>query len=284
MNTGVIKLSHFSVKEYLISTHVEEYFSIDEKTSHSMISKLSITYLLQFDDDSAPLTEAMLESMPLAKYAAEHWIVHAKSGEIDPNGLQLILHLFTSGSAPLTNSIRIFNIDGQRWSRLGIDDLSMNKAEVCSALYYSSLAGIKEVSDCLLQKGENANAKGGCFGNALQAASYSSNEAIVKLLLVNGAEVNADGGQFGNALQAASYSHSDNEAIVKLLLENGAEVNAEGGYYGNALQAASYSGNEAIVKLLLENGAEVNAERGYYGNALQAASYSGNEAISEGHG
>ena len=77
MNTGVIKLSHFSVKEYLISTHVEEYFSIDEKTSHSMISKLSITYLLQFDDDSAPLTEAMLEAMPLAKYAAEHWIVHA---------------------------------------------------------------------------------------------------------------------------------------------------------------------------------------------------------------
>jgi ankyrin repeat protein len=60
----------------------------------------------------------------------------------------------------------------------------------------------------------------------------------VKLLLENGAEVNAKGGKYGNALQAASLK--DNEAIVKLLLENGAEVNAEGGEYGNALQAASF--------------------------------------------
>ena len=71
MNIGVIKLSHFSVKEYLVSTRAEEYFSIDEKTSHSTISKLSIAYLLQFDDDTLPLTEAMLEAMPLARYAAE---------------------------------------------------------------------------------------------------------------------------------------------------------------------------------------------------------------------
>jgi ankyrin repeat protein len=63
-------------------------------------------------------------------------------------------------------------------------------------------------------------------------------KTIVKLLLENGAEVNAKGGLYGNALQAASYG--GNEAIVKLLLENGAEVNAEGGEYGNALQAASY--------------------------------------------
>ena len=82
----------------------------------------------------------------------------------------------------------------------------------------------------------------------------------MELLLENGAEVNAEGGEYGNALQAASYV--GNEAVVKLLLESGAEVNAEGGKYGNALQAASYEGNEAVVKLLLENGAEVNTEKG----------------------
>ena len=66
MNAGVIKLSHFSVKEYLISALVEEYFSIDEKTSHLKISKLLIAYLLQFNDGSVPLTEAVLDSMPLS--------------------------------------------------------------------------------------------------------------------------------------------------------------------------------------------------------------------------
>ena len=106
-----IKLSHFSVKEYLLSEHVQEYFGIDEKTSHSKMSQLSITYLLQFSDSSLPLTEAMLDSMPLAQYAAEYWIDHAKSGRMDPIILQLILHLFISGSAPLQNWIRMHNID-----------------------------------------------------------------------------------------------------------------------------------------------------------------------------
>ena len=45
----------------------------------------------------------MLDSMPLAWYAAEHWIGHAKSGGMVPTVLQLILCLFISESAPLTN-------------------------------------------------------------------------------------------------------------------------------------------------------------------------------------
>ena len=174
MNTGNIKLSHFSVKEYLLSTRIEEYFSIDEKTSHSKISVLSIAYLLQFDDDSSPLTKAMLDSMPLARYAAEHWIDHAKSGkgcEADPIVLQLILHLFKSESAPLINWIQMYDIES------GQEFLSLNRSEVCCALYYSSLAGMQEVSHCLLHKKENPNAEGGRFGNPLQAASaFEGNE------------------------------------------------------------------------------------------------------------
>ena len=251
MDTGTIKLSHFFVKEYLLSTRVEEYFSIDEKASHLKISEFSIAYLLQFDDDSLPLTVATLYSMPLAHYAAEHWIGHTKSGGMVPTVLQLILRLFTSGSAPLKNWIRMYNIDLG-----GYQDLSMDGAKVCSALYYSSLAGMPEVSDCLLHKGEDANAEGGRFGNPLQAASHEGYEAIVKLLLENGADVNAMGGEYGNALWAASLR--GDEVIVKLLLRNGAEVTAKGGEYGNALQAASFRGDEAIVKVLLENGAKVN--------------------------
>ena len=267
MNTGKIKLSHSSVKQYLLSTSVDEYFSINEQASHSTISKLSIAYLLQFDD-SFPLTVDTFHSMPLAQYAAEHWIDHVKSGGIDPTVMQLILRLFTSESAPLKNWIRMYNIDFGGYTE---------QAEVCSALYYSSLAGMQEVTVCLLHKGENVNEVGGRFGNALQAASHGGYEEIVKLLLENGAEVNAEGGEYGNALQGASFR--GDQVIVKLLLENGAEVNAEGGEFGYALQAASFGGSEMIVKLLLENGANVNAKGGKYGNALQAASFGGSEMI-----
>jgi preprotein translocase subunit YajC len=60
------------------------------------------------------------------------------------------------------------------------------------------------------------------------------------LLLEKGAEVNARGGEYGNALQAASLERHDN--IVQSLLEKekGAEVNAQGGGYGNVFQVASF--------------------------------------------
>ena len=96
-----------------------------------------------------------------------------------------------------------------------------------------------------------------------------------RLLLDNGAEVNAKGGHYGNALQAASSND-----LAKLLLNlNEAKVNSKGSHYGNALQAASSNGHDRIARLLLDNGAQVNAKGGHYGNALQAASSNGHDKI-----
>ena len=162
----------------------------------------------------------MLDSMPLAMYAAEHWIGHAKSGGVDPATLQLILCLFTPESAPFKNWTQIYDIDFDDEKE---NPWNLEKDKFHSALYYSSLAGIQELSDGLIKRGGNANVEGGRLGNPLQAASCEGYEAIVKLLLENGAKANAKGGKYGDALQAASYKGS--ESIVKLLLENEAEVN-----------------------------------------------------------
>jgi ankyrin repeat protein len=275
LKTGTIKLSHFSVKEYLLSDHIEKDFSISEKAAHVKISEISVAYLLQFDSFE-PLTEAMLHSSPLAEYAAENWINHAKSGVMDaPSFLKLLLQLFTSGTGAFTNWIRIYNMDVS-WQH---QNLSMDKAEVYPPLYYASLAGLQQVAIHLLENLNqvDVNAQGGQYGNALQAASSGGHEVIVKLLLEKGADVNAQGGEYGNALQAASSG--GHEVIVKLLLEKGADVNAQGGQYDNALQASSSGGHEVIVKLLLEKRANVNAQEGFYGNALQMASSGGHEVI-----
>ncbi|KAF8954305.1 hypothetical protein BDZ97DRAFT_2081794 [Flammula alnicola] len=269
---GNIKLSHFSVKEYLLSAHVKTDFRISEEDAHSTIAQISVAYLLQFDS-FAPLTHAGLDSSPLAQYAAEHWISHMASGKDSTPELPLITSLFNPETAPFVNWIRIWDLDSQ-WNR---SQLSEHRSKIAPPLYYASLAGLQHVSECLLETKVNVNAQGGRYGNALQAASNGGHEVIVKLLFEKGAEVNAQGGRYGNALQAASLQ--GHEVITKLLLEKGAEVNAQGGLYGNALQAASYQGHKAIVKLLLEKGAEVNAQGGGYGNALQLASVRGYEAI-----
>ncbi|CAG8882698.1 unnamed protein product, partial [Penicillium egyptiacum] len=46
-----------------------------------------------------------------------------------------------------------------------------------------------------------------------------------------GADANAQGGQYGNALQAACSKGHDK--IAQMLLERGADANAQGGYYGS---------------------------------------------------
>ncbi|KAF2623301.1 ankyrin [Macroventuria anomochaeta] len=146
-----------------------------------------------------------------------------------------------------------------------------------TSLYYACLNGDLDVVQVLIDKHAGANAQGGYYGNALQAASAGRHEQVVKMLLDNKADVNAQGGYYGNALQAASYR--GHEQVVKMLLENKADVNAQGGEYGNALQAASEGGHEQVVKMLLDNKADVNAQAGYYSNALQAASAGGHEQI-----
>jgi ankyrin repeat protein len=53
------------------------------------------------------------------------------------------------------------------------------------------------------------------------------------MLLENGADANAQGGEYGNALQAAAAEK--NTEVVKMLLKNGADANAQGRRHGNAL-------------------------------------------------
>ncbi|KAK6433944.1 hypothetical protein LTR95_009872 [Oleoguttula sp. CCFEE 5521] len=140
--------------------------------------------------------------------------------------------------------------------------------------------------DCvklLLEIGADANAQGGEYGNALQAACkrFDEEEAIkvVDMLIQHGADVNAQGGLYGNALQAACTS--GHEKAVEILIGKGADVNAQGGKCGNALQTACAIGREKLVELLIQNGADIDAQGGYYGNALQAADSRGHKKVAK---
>ena len=124
-------------------------------------------------------------------------------------------------NAAYSNWIRLHDPD-ESWKG---SDIARDLQTIPEPLYYACLEGLAEVTVNLITiKGADVNAQGGRYGNALQAASYSGHEQIVRLLVYLGADVNAQGGRYGNALQAASIR--GHEQIVRLLVDKGAGVNS----------------------------------------------------------
>ncbi len=275
---GLLKLSHFSVKEYLISSDIGKNFITSEQASHSKICKLSLVYLLQFDSYE-PLTKNTLASFPLAEYSAETWVHHARSGVIDSVSEMLMLKLFTPPhTAPFVNWVRIFDISVQAAK---YQELTRDVSKVNLPLYYACLAGLQDVVSWLvLEQKVDVNALKGDFSSpVLWVASLQGHTGIVKLLLENGANVNTEeGASHKNVLQAASDGVLDSAGIAKLLVEYGADVNAKAGVYGKALGVASNRGHEGIVKVLIEAGADVNSRAGN-STALCVAAAGGHEGV-----
>jgi ankyrin repeat protein len=274
--TGNVKLSHMSVKDYLLSKchKVQDtVLTINEKLSHSLIAQTCLAYLLQFNTLDI-WTWKRVRTYPLIGYAAQFWISHVQSGEDEWTDTQrkLVMALFRpQHTAPFISWTRFWDIDNR------VQSFQRISADIPSPLYYASFIGLLPAVEALIKDRADVNAEGGYYGHSLQAASCKGYGAIVDMLLENGADVNAQGGYYGTALQAASSR--GHEEIMGLLLKKGADVNIQGGYYGSALQAASYKGHEAAVGLLLENGADVNAQGGQYGTSLNAASLQGRGAI-----
>lgn len=152
----MIKLAHFSVKEYLISEYLYKhhmkkiaYFALNKQTAHSTISKICLAYLLQFNTPE-PLDKNLTESSPLAEYAAEHWIFHAKSTDYDESEsssfFKLMKKLLVSNNFAFYRWIQIYNIDAV--DKTWIDQNQFYDAE---PLYYASLAGLTKISCHLLE-------------------------------------------------------------------------------------------------------------------------------------
>jgi len=114
------------------------------------------------------------------------------------------------------------------------------------------------VVQLLLDKHPNVNAKGGHFGNALNAATFSGNESVIKLLLEHGADIKTK----DNAQHWAAAS--GHKTIVRLLLARGVEIETRESYNDTALHRGAANGQEAMVELLIDLGASINSTSNHY--------------------
>src|SRR5713101_3727510 len=110
--TRVIQFSHFSVKEFLTSArlagasdNIHRRYHVSMTPAHTLASQACLGALLYLDKDVITLDS--LEDYPLANYAAEHWVYHAKFEEVSRKVEDGMKHLFDPSKPHLTVCIWI---------------------------------------------------------------------------------------------------------------------------------------------------------------------------------
>lgn len=239
----VLQLAHFSVKEYLVATRIQEghasFFYLDAKLSHDIIAQCCLVYLMQ-------CYASKCGGFPLVRYAVTQWIRHTlEMSEMSKALCATISSLSVNDAWNMYSGWWLFE-----WQPENVAVMAQTSLIHCAAWHGSS-----SILDLLIKNGVDVNTQGGTRGNALHMAAFGGFDTVVQLLLENGADVNAEGGKFGSALQAASFC--GHETIVHQLLVRDADVNVQGGYYGSALPysppcaftSAPFSSNNSTITI-----------------------------------
>ncbi|KAN0105744.1 hypothetical protein V8E52_010703 [Russula decolorans] len=118
----VIQFSHFSVKEFLTSTHlakatdiISRRYHVSMTPAHTLVAQASLGILLSLDKD---VTRDSLEDFPFAEYAAEHWVDHAQFKDVSRHVEDGLRRLFDPNKPHLAICVWIHDPVVSTWERM----------------------------------------------------------------------------------------------------------------------------------------------------------------------
>ncbi|KAH9035903.1 hypothetical protein EDB85DRAFT_2143394 [Lactarius pseudohatsudake] len=261
----VVQFSHFSVKEFLMSDRLAtstgdiSQYHISLEDAHTVLARACLGVLLRDPD--------VTYSAPLARYAAEHWMTHARVENVASRIRDGMEQLFDPDRPYFEAWVELHDVD----VHLDVDEdyypADMPGPELeARPLYYAALCGFHELVEHLtLKYPRYANARGGGLGTALHSASYAGHLQVVRSLLRHGVGVDARDHTNDTALQWASMQ--GRRDVVECLLDHGADVNLQDNFQNTPLALAACCWHMDVVRVLLEHGADVHS-RNIYGQTL----------------
>ena len=222
----VVQFSHFSVKEFLTSERlatshedIVRYHIIPE-AAHTVLARASLGAIFSL---SGRIIGSHAASIPLARYAAEHWVSHAQFGSVSSHLIDPMKTLFDSDRLHFAAWLRIYDVDRQlrcQWFR------PMDTTP--KPLYYSALCGFYDLTLHLLKKHpEDINAFGGKRDYPLVAALHGGYFRVAELLLQHGAKIEVQGVNEQTPLhRALGWPNNSAVTVLQFLLKHGADVTA----------------------------------------------------------
>jgi hypothetical protein len=256
----VVQFSHFSVKEYLTSSRMLEgrvpRYHTPLEPAHVVVTEACLSVLLQLDKD---ITRERMKEFPLAKYAAQYWVDHAKFEDTLSHVEDMMKRLFKPGNPHFLAWVWTYDLDDYLFSGRPRFMFTETPPTIppASPLYYAALCGFHGIAEWLLTTfSQDVNAQVGIFGTPLNGASNRGYLKVVEVLLKHNAAVNQQDYMGWAALHDASFSgHLE---VCRVLLEFGADVNSSDDDAATPLCEAVTKGHAEAAKLLIEHGADVN--------------------------
>jgi hypothetical protein len=254
-SSRVVQFSHPSVKEFLTSGRISmNIYHITLDTAHTVLAQACLAVLLQLDEKT---DKRRLATLPLAPYAARHWVDHVKREDVVLQIQEAMKQLFNPQKPYLAAWTWIHDMD-RGPNRRAMAALPERPPRLgASPLYYAVLCGFSKLAEYLIiTHQEDVNAKCGYYGSPLHAALCMGHLDSARVLLDHGADKNLRD-QDGKTPLAVVVDPENLEA-VRLLLERGAKGDVSDGFYGLLLHGASRRGQVEVVRLLLQHNPDVN--------------------------
>ena len=260
-DSPVVQFSHFSVKEFLLSDRLAtsakgiSQYHIALEDANALIAKACLGFLLQDPVDESDATSPS----PLARYAAKHWVTHAKVENVSSrirNGME---SLFDPERPYFSTWVKLYDFSQHRSYSAYCNKLNSEMLPEAASLYHAAFIGFHEIVEQLaLKYPQYARAISGHVGTALHSASVGGHVKAVRSLLVCGVDVDLRGSYNMSPLQFASlYGHLD---VVRCLLEHDADANFQGDEHTTPLSLAAVEGHLEIVRMLLEHDADISTQ------------------------
>ena len=253
----VVQFSHFSVKEYLMSTRLAEssrdvlYYHIPLKLAHTILAQACLGVLLRLDDR---IDRDKIKAFPLAEYAAEHWVEHARFENVSSFIKDGMKCLFDADKPHYATWLWVYNEDRYPHSmRTMVPD-----TPEAVPLYYAARLGFHDLTAGLLaEHPEDIHAKGGSDMTPLHASARHGHVDVCSLLVEHSPNLDIEGYLHRTPLHLAS--EEGHLVIGQWLLDRGADVNARDYTDWTPLYIAALYGQPDFARMLLERGASINA-------------------------
>jgi ankyrin repeat protein len=296
----IVQFSHFSVKEFLTSSRIAgssadiSVFHILLEPAHTILAEACLAVLLRLGELVGE--DNFKDKFPFARYAAEHWVDHARFENVSSHIREGMEDLFDPDKPYFAVWLQVYDIDtgplfGSPLYHFAYSYSSRKTLNSAIPLYYAALCGFYYLAEQLIIKHpQQLTTASGYFVSPLGAAMRSGHLKIAQVLYERGADVDVRGGNNYTPLYGASWSghieivqwllshranpnvgnergwvslhwaaHFGHAEVSRLLLQYKADENGQDSYRQTPLHVASTMGCANVARLLLEHGASVNA-------------------------